>query len=94
MHRRGIGILTDRCPCKMTERAPRLFFLNNNKSCIPSFFKLMAHTVKLWERIIDHRIRQIVELDLVVVEKERNTGEVCRHNTGHTGYSDESENML
>ena len=25
--------------------------------------KLMAHTMKLWERIIDHRIRQIVELD-------------------------------
>ena len=23
----------------------------------------MAHTMKLWERIIDHRIRQIVELD-------------------------------
>ena len=23
----------------------------------------MAHTTKLWERIIDHRIRQIVELD-------------------------------
>ena len=22
----------------------------------------MAHTMKLWERIIDHRIRQIVEL--------------------------------
>ena len=50
--------------------------------------------MKLWERIIDHRIRQIVELDLVVVEKERNTGAVCRHNTGHTGYSDESENTL
>ena len=25
--------------------------------------KLMAHTIKLWERIIDHIIRQIVELD-------------------------------
>ena len=25
--------------------------------------KLMAHTLKLWERIIDQRIRQIVELD-------------------------------
>ena len=51
--------------------------------------------MKLRERIIDHRIRQIVELDLVVVEKERNTGAVCRHNTGHiTGYSDESENTL
>ncbi len=97
--------------------------------------KLMAHTIKLWERIIDLRIRQIVELDyipfgfrndrstieplfalrilqekygekgkdlhydicgfgkgvrqdtkgldLVVVEKERNTGAVCRHTTGH-----------
>ena len=52
------------------------------------------HTMTLRERIIDHRIRQIVELDLVVVEKERNTGAVCRHNTGHTGYSDESENTL
>ena len=27
--------------------------------------------MKLRERIIDHRIRQIAELDLVVVEKER-----------------------
>ena len=25
--------------------------------------KLMAHTMKLWERIIDRRIREIVELD-------------------------------
>ena len=32
-------------------------------------------------------------LDLVVVEKEWNTGAACRHNTGHvSGYSDESEN--
>ena len=25
----------------------------------------MAHTMKLWERIIDHRIRQVVELDYI-----------------------------
>ena len=32
--------------------------------------------MKLWKRIIDQIIRQSVELDLVVVEKERNTGAV------------------
>ncbi len=38
-------------------------------------------------------VRQCTKgLGLVVVEKERNTGAVCRHNTGHvSGYSDESD---
>ena len=74
----------------MTERAPRLFFLNNNKSCISHLFQVDGthHAVVG----ANHR-SHVVELDFVVVEKERNTRAVCRHNTGHiTGYSDESEN--